>query len=85
MYQPRTLVDTTWNDVTKELGALYLVTTVAAMQWLSVHWLLAMLLAPVLIAGGLLVLVAGVHLLWVLVVGLDRLGGLLGLRKSPLS
>jgi hypothetical protein len=85
MYQPRTLVETTWNDATKEMGALYLVTTVAAMQWLSLHWLLAMLLAPVLIAGGLFVLFAGVHLLWMLVVGLDRVGGILGLRKSPFS
>ncbi len=85
MYQPKTLVDNGLRDSMMELSALYLVSTVAAMQWLSVPWLLAMLVAPLIMAAGLLGLIVVVQVLWVLVVGLDRIGGLLGLRKSPLS
>lgn len=85
MYEPKTLVQSAGNDNVMELGALYLVTVVATVQWLSVAWPMAMLLAPLIIGVGLLGLFIAVHLLWLFVVGLDRIGSALGLRKSPLS
>lgn len=85
MHQPKTLIETRWRDSVTELSALYLLTTVAAVHWLSVHWLVAFLLAPLLIGGGLLTLTIAVHLLWLATISLDRIGSLLGLRKSPLA
>lgn len=85
MYQPKVLVEAAGNDNVMQLGALYIVTVVATAQWLTVAWPIAMLLAPLIIGAGLLGLGASVQLLWLLVVGLDRLSGALGLRKSPLA
>jgi len=85
VYQPKTLVESTWRDSAMELSALYVVTTVGAAHLLSMHWLLALLLAPVIMGTALLGVIAAVHLLWLLVSGLDRLGAALGIRKSPLA
>jgi hypothetical protein len=85
MYPPKTLVEAVSHDNVMELGALYLVTVVATVQWLTVAWPIAMLLAPLIIGAGLLGLGVSVQLLWLLLVGLDRVGSALGLRKSPLA
>lgn len=85
MNRLKALLQPAWRDAGMELSALFLITTVATIQWLEWHWLMAMLAAPFLIGAGLLVLMLAVHLLWLIVVGIDRLGRALGIRKSPLS
>lgn len=85
MSQPKILVESAWRDAVTELGTLYVITTVGAAHLLSLNWLLAMVLAPVIMGVGLLIVTVSVQLLWAVIVGLDRLGHTLGLRKSPLA
>lgn len=85
MSQPKILVESAWRDAFMELSALYVVTTVAVVHLMSLHWLPAMLLAPFIVGAGLLTVTVLVQLLWATTVGIDRLGSALGLRKSPLA
>ena len=68
-----------------ELGVLYVITSIAAAHVLSMHWLLAMLVAPFLVMVVLAGLVLFVQVLWILVLGLEKIGTSMGFRKSPLA
>ena len=85
MYQPKAIARSAWRDSMMELSAMYLVTVVACVHLLSSHWLVAMILAPVIMGGALLAVIMLVEMLYLFMVGIDRLGSALGLRKSPLS
>lgn len=64
---------------------LYVIASIAAAHLLSMHWLLAMLVAPFLmlvVIGGLALFV---QVLWMLVLGLEKIGTSVGFRKSPLA
>jgi hypothetical protein len=85
MYRPKTLIPRSRRETAIELAALYVLTTVAIVQLLSMHWLVALFVAPFIIGGALLALIVLINLLWLTMIGIDRLGALLGIRKSPLS
>ena len=74
-----------WKQSGIELGILYVLTTVAATTLFQMHWLWAMLITPFLMLvtlGGIAVMVQS---LWMLVVGMERVGTACGVRKSPLA
>lgn len=85
MSQPKAIVESAWRESLMELTALYAVTVVVAVHLLSVHWLVAMALAPLCMGAALSGVVLAVEILYTVVVGLDRAGSALGLRKSPLA
>jgi hypothetical protein len=85
MYKPKTLIRTNPRDAMTEIGALYLLTTIAVVQLLSLNWLMALLVAPFVIGAALLGLLGLVNLLWVTMLGVDRLTAAVGIRKSPLT
>ena len=68
-----------------ELLVLYGLTVMAAVIILDMHWFVAMVAAPFIMLALLLGVMVLVQVLWMLVVGLDRLGSALGIKKSPLS
>ena len=83
--QPQTIAKTAWKQSSIELVILYALTSVAATTFFQMHWLWAMLIAPFLMLvtlGGVAVMVQS---LWMLVVGMERVGTACGLRKSPLT
>lgn len=83
--QPQTIAMAAWKQSSIELVILYVLTTVAATTLFQMHWLWAMLVAPFLMLvtlGGVAVMVQS---LWMLVVGLERVGSACGMRKSPLA
>lgn len=85
MSQPKLIVRSAWRESLMELSAIYVVTVVAAAHLLSVHWLVAMVLAPLVMGAALFGVVLSVEVLYTAMVGLDRVGSALGLRKSPLA
>lgn len=85
MYQPKTLVDPIWRESALELIMMYVVALVGAVHLLDMHWFLAMLVAPFIMGAALLAIIVVIHTLWLIVVGIDKLGAKLGIRKSPLS
>ena len=85
MYQPKTLATSAWKEARLELSVLYVIASITAAHLLSMHWLLAMLVAPFLmlvVIGGLALFV---EVLWMLVLGLEKIGTSMGFRKSPLA
>jgi hypothetical protein len=85
MRQPKTLAQTPWGQSWIELLVLYVLTTVATGMLFDLPWTLAMIAAPVIMLGVFVAVVALVQSLWMLVVGIDKVGSAVGLRKSPLS
>jgi len=85
MTEPKTLAETPWGQSRIELLVLLVLTTVGLGLLFDLHWLTALMLAPVVTLGLGLSVMAFVHVFWMLVVGIDRLGTILGLRKSPLA
>ena len=83
--QPQTIAKSAWKQSRIELVVLYALTTVAATTYFQMHWLWAMLVAPFLMLVTLGGVAAVVQSLWMLVVGLERVGTACGLRKSPLA
>ena len=64
---------------------MYVVTVVGSVHLLDIHWLLAMLVAPFIMGVALLAIILLVEILYLLIVGIDRIANALGIRKSPLS
>lgn len=85
MKQPKTLAQTPWGQSRIELLVLYVLTTVATGMLFELQWSTAMLVAPVVMLGLLVGVVSFVHSLWVVVVGVEKLGAAVGVRKSPLA
>ena len=83
--QPKIFSESNWKQSWVELAVLYSLLMVAATVVLEMHWLVAMSVTPVLMLGLLLAVIIGVQILWMVVVGLEKLGEVAGLRKSPLS
>jgi hypothetical protein len=85
MQKPKTLAEAGWRESMLELSALYVATSLAGVHLLSMHWLIAMLVAPFLmlvVLGGIMGLVQA---LWLLVLSIEKIGTSLGFRKSPLA
>lgn len=85
MKKPKIFADSGWSQSWIELTILYSLTSVAAALLLDMHWLVAMSVAPAIMLALLLAVMAFVQVLWMLVVGLERIGTALGMSKSPLS
>ena len=85
MHQPKTIAASAWKDSWLELSVLYVITSIAAAHLLSMHWLLAMLVAPFLVLVIVSGLVLFVQVLWMLVLGMEKIGTSMGFRKSPLA
>ena len=85
MKQPKIFAESGWRQSSIELLVLYGLTVMAGSIILEMHWAVAMLAAPFMMIALLLAVMVFVQVLWVLVVGLDRIGSALGIRKSPLS
>jgi len=85
MKQPKIFADPDWRQSKIEILVLFALTTVATTLMLDMHWLVAMSISPVVMLAMLLALMAFVQVSWMLVVGLEKLGSAIGLRKSPLS
>lgn len=83
--EPQTIAKASWKQSGVELVILYALATVGATMFLQLHWQWAMLAAPVLmlvVLGGVAALVQS---LWMLVVGIERIGEACGMRKTPLT
>jgi ATP/ADP translocase len=85
MKQPKTLAETPLGQSWIEILVLYVLTTVGASILFELHWALATIAAPVIMLATLVVVMAGVQSLWMLVVGMEKVGVLVGVRKSPLA
>lgn len=84
MKQPRTFSEAPWGQSWIELVVLYVLTTVAIGMLFELPWTMAMVAAPVGMLGILVGVMASVQTLWMLTVGLEKVGTAVGLRKSPL-
>lgn len=85
MTQPKIFADSGWSQSWIELAVLYSLLMVGATIVLDMHWVVAMSVTPVLMLGLLLAVLVTVQVLWMLVIGLEKLGTAAGLRKSPLA
>lgn len=85
MSEPKTIARRGWQQSWLEIMALYVLTTIGTAFLFKVHWLIAMIVSPFGMLTMLVGLMMFVHLLWMSVLGLERIGTACGLRKSPLS
>lgn len=85
MNQPKIIADQSWSQSWVELLILYALTTIGVHLLLGMQWMIAMAIAPVVMLVMLLALLVFVQVLWMLMVGLEKLGTAIGLRKSPLA
>jgi len=85
MKQPKTLAQTPWGQSWIELLVLYVLTTVATGMLLELHWTMAMLAAPLVMLGLFIGVVTFVQSLWMVVLGMEKIGAAVGMRKSPLA
>lgn len=85
MHQPKTIAASAWKEIGLELGILYIVTSIATAHLLGMHWLVAMAVAPFMVLVIIAGLVLFVQILWMLVLGLEKIGTSMGFRKSPLA
>lgn len=83
--QPKTFANVCWRNSWAELSLCYLLTTVVGAHLLDMHWLATMAVAPFAMLATLLGVATLVQLLWMFVVGLEKLGTVVGLRKSPIA
>jgi hypothetical protein len=85
MKKPKIFADSVWSQSWIELTILYSLTCVATCLLLDMHWLGALSVAPAIMLTMLFAVMVFVQILWMLVVGLERVGSALGMSKSPLS
>ena len=85
MKEPKTLAESPWGQSWIEILVLYVLTTVGAGMLFKLHWLVAMATAPLIMLGLLLGVMALVQVMWMTVVGLEKVGSAAGVRKSPLA
>ena len=83
--QPKIIAEQSWSQSWTELLILYGLTTIGVNLLLDMQWLIAMAVAPVVMLVMLLALLLFVQVLWMFMLGLEKLGTALGLRKSPLA
>ena len=84
MNRPKMFTGYAINTLWLEISALFVLSTIAIVHVFDVHWLMAIGLSPIMVGMLLLAILLLVQLLWVLVVGADRVAHAIGIRKSPL-
>ena len=85
MNKPKALAETGWNQSLVELSVLYVLTAGATIHFLDVHAMIAMAISPAIMLALLLGVMTFVEVLWILVVGMDKVANAVGFRKSPLT
>ncbi|MCB1789126.1 MAG: hypothetical protein KDJ27_21015 [Gammaproteobacteria bacterium] len=85
MNRPKTIAKTGLKDTWLELTVVYGLTLFVLVAMLKMNVILAIVTAPLGMLVAFVATVAFVHLLWITVLGLERIGTSLGMRKSPLS
>jgi hypothetical protein len=85
MQQSKTYTKSIWREARAELAALFVLTAFTVAHLFDLHWTLAMGVSPMVMLAFLGSIYLLVEVLWLGVVGLEKLGGLFGIRKSPLS
>lgn len=85
MESPKTMAKAGLEQSWVELIVLFALTAVGATLLFDMHWLIAMALTPFMMLAMLLSVMVFVQLLWMTVLGLERIGTACGLRKSPLA
>lgn len=85
MKEPKTLAESPWGQSWIEILVLYVLTTVGAGMLLHLHWLIAMVTAPFIMLVLLLGVMALVQIMWMVVLGMEKVGSAVGIRKSPLA
>ncbi len=85
MNKPKTFAEAGWNQSLVELSVLYVLIAGATIHFLDVHAMIAMAISPVIMLALLLGVTTFVEVLWMLVVGMDKVVNAVGLRKSPLT
>ena len=85
MPQPKTYANSVWREARAELAALFVLTTIVVAHLFDLHWTLAMGVSPLVMLAFLGSVYVLVEVLWLAVIGLERLGRMFGIRKSPLS
>ena len=85
MNKPKTFAETGWNHSLAELSVLYALIVGATIHFLEVHAMIAMAMSPVIMLALLLGVMTFLEVLWMLVVGMDKVVNAVGLRKSPLT
>jgi hypothetical protein len=85
MSRPRLFNRAEIGELKSELSMLLLVSAVLAVHTFGLPWLVALVVAPLIGFGIVLVLALLVEVLWIMVSGVDRVGSAIGVRKSPLQ
>jgi hypothetical protein len=85
MNKPKTFAEAGWNQSLLELSVLYALIAGATIHFLDVHAMIAMAISPVIMLALLLGVITCVEVLWMLVVGMDKVVNAAGFRKSPLT
>lgn len=85
MNKPKTFAESGWNQSLVEISVLYALIAGATIHFLDVHAMIAMAISPVIMLALLLGVITLVEVLWMLVVGTDKVVNAVGLRKSPLT
>lgn len=85
MNRHKTYARSGWNQSVGELIALFVLTAIAVAHLFDLHWTLAVTATPVVMLGLLVAVVVLVEAMWLVVIGLEKLGTAVGLRKSPLA
>lgn len=85
MQQSKTQASPVWHEARAELAALFVLTSIAVAFLFDLHWTLAIAVSPLVMLVLLACIYVLVEVLWLAVLGLERLGGMLGIRKSPLA
>lgn len=85
MNQPKTMHRGGADRSPADLALAYALASMAVIFVFDVHWVYGMAVAPLVMLAMLAAIALFVQLLWMLVLGMERVGQLVGLRKSPLS
>ena len=85
MKKPKTLAESPWGQSWIELVVLYVLSAVGGSLLFQLHWMTSMLAAPLIMGGLLIAVMILVHSLWVVVIGLEKVGEAIGFRKTPLA
>lgn len=85
MQQSKTYAPSVWREARAELAALFVLTSITVAHLFDLHWTLAMGVSPLVMLAFLGSVYVLVEVLWLGVIGLEKLGGVFGIRKSPLS
>jgi hypothetical protein len=84
MKRPKMFTGYAINTLWLEISVLFVLSTIAIVYVFEVHWLMAIGLSPMIVGTLLLAVLLLVQVLWMVVVGADRVANAVGIRKSPL-